>query len=116
MPLEAARAGDKGRGFNIVAKEIRKFSNDTMTSTVQISNTLMEMQKSIEEIQKLAENVVLVGRNQALSTEEIALFVDEIENMSKRSKKIRVRVIIHFVRHHRVWCFYLVVGRKLSEI
>jgi hypothetical protein len=85
--IEAARAGDKGRGFNIVAKEIRKLSNDTMTSTLQISNTLMEMQKSIEEIQKLAEKVVLVGRNQALSTDEIASFVDEIEDMSKDLKK-----------------------------
>lgn len=85
--IEAARAGDKGRGFNIVAKEIRKLSLETVASTEKISSSLKKMQHSIEEIRNLAEKVVSVGGEQALSTEEISSFINEIEKMSKDLKK-----------------------------
>ncbi|KIL42721.1 methyl-accepting chemotaxis protein [Jeotgalibacillus alimentarius] len=85
--IEAARAGEHGRGFNIVAKEIRKLSNDTLTSTEQVSSTLKKMQGSIQEIQSMVENVVSIGREQASATEEISSFIDEIEEMSIKLKK-----------------------------
>ncbi|MBM7581112.1 methyl-accepting chemotaxis protein [Jeotgalibacillus terrae] len=85
--IEAARAGEHGRGFNIVAKEIRKLSNDTLTSTEQVSSTLKKMQGSIQEIQAMVENVVSIGREQASATEEISSFIDEIEEMSVKLKK-----------------------------
>ncbi len=34
--VEAARAGDAGRGFNVVAQSIRKLSEDTQTAAVEI--------------------------------------------------------------------------------
>ncbi len=88
--IEAARAGEMGKGFNVVAKEIRKLSNETVNSTEKISNTLTEMQSSINEIQSLVEKVVAVGKEQALSTEEVSSFIDEIEAMSKELKQSRV--------------------------
>lgn len=82
--IEAAHAGEKGRGFNIVAKEIRKLSQDTLASTEKISNTLLQMQESIDEIKTVVEQVVSVGTHQAMSTEEVASFMNEIEEMSKK--------------------------------
>ncbi|WP_315614799.1 methyl-accepting chemotaxis protein [Alkalihalobacillus sp. MEB130] len=81
--IEAARAGDKGKGFKVVAEEIRKLSHNTVSSTEKIRNTLMNIQKSMDEISLSIEKVVAVGTEQASSTQEISSFIDEIEKMSK---------------------------------
>ncbi len=85
--IEAARAGNMGRGFGVVAEEIRKLSHETVASTEQIRNTLMNIQKSMDEIMGSIEKVVTVGKQQASSTDEISQFIDEIEKMSKELNK-----------------------------
>lgn len=85
--IEAARAGEMGRGFDIVAKEIRKLSNETVNSTETIRTTLFKLQKSILEMTELVERVVTVGDSQAESTKEISSFIKEIEQMSKNLNK-----------------------------
>ncbi len=68
--IEAARAGEAGRGFAVVADEVRKLAEKTMTSTADVSNAIGAIQqsttinvqkidatvKSIEEATKLAIN------------------------------------------------------------
>ncbi|WP_058305983.1 methyl-accepting chemotaxis protein [Gracilibacillus massiliensis] len=85
--IEAARAGDKGRGFDVVAKEIRKLSTETVASTDKISHTLTEMKASINQIQELVNKIVSVSRTQAASTKEVSSSIDEIEEMSNQLKQ-----------------------------
>lgn len=85
--IEAARAGDKGLGFSVVADEIRKLSSETVSSTEKIKQTLTNIQKSVDEITASIQEVVIVGREQASSTEEISKIFTKIESMNKELNK-----------------------------
>lgn len=85
--IEAARAGDKGLGFTVVANEIRKLSFETVSSTEKIRQTLTNIQNSVNEITASIQEVVVVRREQASSTDEISNIITKIESMSKELNK-----------------------------
>ena len=70
--IEAARAGEAGRGFAVVADEVRNLAEKTMTSTTDVGNAISAIQKStadntrlvvdaVEKIEKVTEMVSQAG-------------------------------------------------------
>jgi methyl-accepting chemotaxis protein len=53
--IEAAHAGDAGRGFTVVADEIRKLAETASINANQISNILKEIIGKIKNIEELAQ-------------------------------------------------------------
>lgn len=53
--IEAARAGEAGRGFAVVADEVRNLSQRTTQFNEQIRSKMQETQHAIEEISKIVE-------------------------------------------------------------
>lgn len=46
--IEAARAGEAGRGFSVVAEEIRKLSEDTQAASTNITNIIKELNEDMK--------------------------------------------------------------------
>ena len=82
--IEAARAGEHGRGFAVVADEVRKLAEQTQKSLLEIDTTtslmVQEIANASDAISKNAQNI------EKLSTD--ALEVNE--NIDETSKTVRV--------------------------
>ncbi|MDX2367202.1 MAG: methyl-accepting chemotaxis protein [Colwellia sp.] len=87
--IEAARAGEQGRGFAVVADEVRTLAQRTQESTAEIESFILSLQSDanaafnvIETSQKKAENAVQNSKNVELVLEEITESVSTIFAMT----------------------------------
>ncbi|WP_321325544.1 methyl-accepting chemotaxis protein [Thiomicrorhabdus sp.] len=66
--IEAARAGEHGRGFAVVADEVRILASKTQESTTKIESTIVQLQEAARE----AVDVMTLGSNKAtLSVKQV---------------------------------------------
>jgi len=68
--IEAARAGESGKGFSVVADEIRKLAEQSAVSARQIDKIVKEVQHSIEETVNQIERTKLAAIEQTEALKE----------------------------------------------
>jgi hypothetical protein len=76
--IEAARAGQAGLGFSVVAEEIRKLSDNTKVSADDINQTIDRTNGTIEEMLNCVQNVSKASEEQAAAIEEIIATMQEL--------------------------------------
>lgn len=87
--IEAARAGEQGRGFAVVADEVRTLAKRTQDSTTQINTIIAELQQRAEQAgstmqqsQELMHTTVATAREAGESISQISGSVSSISHMN----------------------------------
>jgi methyl-accepting chemotaxis protein len=94
--IEAARAGEHGRGFAVVADEVRKLAERTTQATGEIARTIEAMQRETDSIiNSIDESVreVEVGTEKANRSKEfLQSIVGQMNTMDAQINQIAVAV------------------------
>ncbi|MDF2524011.1 MAG: hypothetical protein K0R31_1652 [Clostridiales bacterium] len=81
--IEAARAGEVGRGFSIVAQEIRKLSSSTGKSVNDIKEVLKKIQDSVAYISISINESNGIFQEQAAAIQQINASVQELSSTAQ---------------------------------
>jgi methyl-accepting chemotaxis protein WspA len=102
--IEAAKAGEFGQGFGVVAREIRRLADQTAVATLDIEQTVKEMQiavsagvmsmeKFTEEVRLAVHDVSEVGVQLGQVIEQVNVlapkFIAVVEGMASQSQGAR---------------------------
>jgi methyl-accepting chemotaxis protein len=90
--IEAARAGEHGKGFAVVADEVRKLAERSGTATKEISTLIKVIQRSVNDsissMEKTSAQVTL-GVNKAGGTNEaLRNILDSVESVSRQAERV----------------------------
>ena len=96
--IEAARAGEAGRGFAVVADEVRKLAEKTMASTNDVGNAIKAIQESTAKsmvgvdnaVERIGEATELAGRSGEALQEIVAtveITADQVNAIATASEE-----------------------------
>ena len=80
--IEAARAGEAGRGFAVVADEVRKLAEKTMTSTTDVGNAINAIQSSASKSMGQVDKAVSAIEEATEYAEKSGTALKEIVSMA----------------------------------
>ncbi|WP_420834824.1 methyl-accepting chemotaxis protein [Teredinibacter turnerae] len=83
--IEAARAGEAGRGFAVVADEVRKLSNVSSTLNEQIRESAERTKQTVTKVERVVGNIASLDMNIAIDAKgHLDGMIDALEDVNNQ--------------------------------
>ncbi|MCP3762964.1 methyl-accepting chemotaxis protein [Domibacillus sp. A3M-37] len=91
--IEAARSGQYGAGFNVVAQEIRKLSNETSNATESIEQVLRNITGNINNLMENMTRINGASHEQANSLQDFSVIIEKLNAVSDEMSAFMKEVV-----------------------
>lgn len=82
--IEAARAGDAGRGFSVVADEVRSLAQKTVSATTDIARIVGEFKQQTQSMDELMTSGLSLAAESERHTGQVAGVIEQITQSMER--------------------------------
>ncbi|HHX59128.1 MAG TPA: methyl-accepting chemotaxis protein [Epulopiscium sp.] len=90
--IEAARAGDAGRGFSVVADEVKKLAEESADASNRIANLIIEVTSGVDTAVNMMTNSIQSVNSSVQAVEENGEIFSIINNQTEQLKDIVANV------------------------
>jgi len=81
--IEAARAGEHGRGFAVVADEVRKLAERTQKATSEVEITVQSLKQNTQEVHLHSESMEQLSTSSNEQMQEMYNMIEELDDNTK---------------------------------
>jgi len=90
--IEAARAGEHGRGFAVVADEVRKLAERTQKATQEIEINISTLQQEANEMKSSSDNISEIAGESNEVIHEFQKTFEELNSYANKSSDISIKI------------------------
>lgn len=90
--IEAARAGEHGRGFAVVADEVRKLAERTQKATNEIEINISTLQQESNNIRSNSENISEIAQSSNNVIHKFEQTFSELNSFAENSSKAAIQI------------------------
>lgn len=91
--IEAARAGDAGRGFSVVAKEVRNLSEESANETKKAEESILRILEEINQIEEISQEGLGKARAGKEKVTEVHDIFDKINTSVNDVEKLKDQLL-----------------------
>ncbi|MDQ0173312.1 methyl-accepting chemotaxis protein [Paenibacillus tundrae] len=95
--IEAARVGEAGAGFGVVASEVRKLSVDAKQATTDIDASLKDVQQVIKQMEVEVSQIAASSQEQANLVQSFTDVIDKLNQTGEQMKTLSEQLISYSI-------------------